>query len=74
MSSEGFSALDISSEGCATHPVGYNSPLQEVMAVWRASNLEKIASNGHYYMQRAATPDQITQQNSLQGAGGPKRQ
>jgi hypothetical protein len=40
MSSEGFSALEkkhleISTEGCTAHPVGYNSPLQIVMAVRR---------------------------------------
>jgi hypothetical protein len=39
MSSEGFSALekerrDMSSEGCAAHPVGYNRPLQIGMVVW----------------------------------------
>ena len=26
---------DISAEGCAAHPVGYNSQLQIVMAPWR---------------------------------------
>ncbi len=26
---------DMSSEGCAAHPVGYNSPLQIKMAIWR---------------------------------------
>jgi hypothetical protein len=37
--SEGIFALeksrDMSLEGYAAHPVGYNSPLQIVMAVWR---------------------------------------
>jgi hypothetical protein len=32
---------------------------------------KKSAPNGHYYLQRAVTSDQITQQNSLQKAGGP---
>jgi hypothetical protein len=30
----------------------------------------KIHQNGHYYLHRAATPDQITQQNSLHREGG----
>jgi hypothetical protein len=29
------------------------------------------APKGHYYLQKAVTSDQITQQNSLQGAGAP---
>jgi hypothetical protein len=32
--------------------------------------LKKSVPNGQYYLQRAVTPDQITQQNSLQRAGG----
>jgi len=36
------------------------------------SNLKK-APNGHFYMQRAVTPDQITQQNRLRKEGGPSR-
>jgi hypothetical protein len=82
------------SEGNAAHPVGSDSPLQIVIAVWRtflylnllgqvslpsADNngclarfkLEKSAPNGHYYLQRAVTPNQITKQNSLQRSGGP---
>jgi hypothetical protein len=43
-----------------------------VMAVWRSYN-KKNAPNGHYHLNRAVTPDQITQQNSLQRAGGPYR-
>ena len=31
-----------------------------------------LFQKGHYYLQRAVTPDQITQQNSLQRAGAPK--
>ncbi len=31
----------------------------------------KGALNGHYYLHRASTPNQITHQNSLQRAGGP---
>jgi hypothetical protein len=34
----------------------WGSPLQIIMAVWRASK---------YYLQQAVTPDQPTQQNSL---------
>jgi hypothetical protein len=33
------------------------------MVVWRASNKKKDEPNGHYYLQRAGTADQITQQN-----------
>jgi hypothetical protein len=32
---------------------------------------KKSAPNGHYYLQRAVTPDQINHQNILQRAGGP---
>ncbi len=41
--------------------------------IWRLArfNFKKSAPNDHYYLQRAATPEQITQQNSLQKAGGP---
>jgi hypothetical protein len=55
------------SEGNAVHPGGCDSPLQIVIGDWRASNLRKSASNGHYYMQRAVTPDQIIQQNITEG-------
>jgi hypothetical protein len=80
-------------EGCAAHPVRYNSPLHttvhvflnlnlnllgrvcqpdaDEMVVWHTSNFEKSAPNDHYYLQRAATPDQVTQQNKLQRAGWP---
>jgi hypothetical protein len=51
--------------GILTCWVRCRSLLQTIMAVWHASN-----SNGHF-LQRAATPNQITQQNSLQRAGGP---
>jgi hypothetical protein len=99
MSSEGFSALeknarDISSEGCAAHPVEYNSPLQIKMDIWRtflnlnlqgrawkaaafyngclaSFKFKKKCANGNNYRQRAAKPNQITQQNSFQQAGGP---
>ncbi len=50
------------------------SPLQTIMAVWHALNFEKSVPNGHYYLHRASTPDQITQQNSLQRAGWPYRE
>jgi hypothetical protein len=76
------------SEGNAANPVGCDSPLQIEMAVWRpfclSSNflggvLQPSADNngapkGHYYLQRAVTPNQITQQNSVQKAGAPSRQ
>ena len=58
--------------GCSQR--GCDSPLQIVMAVWRPSNKKKRAPNSHYYLQRAVTPNQITQQNSLQRAGAPSRQ
>jgi hypothetical protein len=45
--------------------------LQTILAVWRASNNKKSAPNGHYNPQQAATPDQITQQDSLQKTRGP---
>jgi hypothetical protein len=83
ISSEGFSAL-MFSEGNAALPVWCDSPLQIVMAVWRTLFEFKLlgrvlqpsadnngAPNGHYYLQRAVTPHQITQQNSLQRAGAP---
>jgi hypothetical protein len=39
--------------------------------VWQPSADNNGAPKGHYYLQRAVTPDQITQQNSLQRAGAP---
>ncbi len=54
--------------------VGRDRPLQIVMAVRHGSKLKENAPNGHYYLQRAITPSQITRQNCLQRAGGPKRQ
>ncbi len=71
------------SEGNAALPVGCESSLQMVMAVWRPCCLNFLgwvwlpsadnnsAANGHYYLQRAVTPHQITQQHSLQRAGAP---
>jgi hypothetical protein len=70
-------------EGIA--PVGCDSPLQIVMADWRLfclnSNflgrvLQPSADNngapkGHYYLQRAVTPNQITQHNGLRRVGAP---
>jgi len=53
------------SEGIVAPPVGCDSPLQIVMAIWHPSNKKKRAPNSHYYLQRAITPKQITQQNSL---------
>jgi hypothetical protein len=47
------------------------SLLLTIIAVWRSSKFKKYAPYRHYYLQRAVTPDQITQQNSLQRAGGP---
>ncbi len=74
----------MSSENCAAHPVGYSSLLQKVMAILRTffKNLNllgqmfntlqifKKCSKRPYYLQRAAIPDQITQQN-MQRAEGP---
>jgi hypothetical protein len=76
------------SEGNAAHPVGCDSPLQILMAVWRPFCLNSNflghvrqpsadnndAPKGHYYLQRSVTLDQITQQNSLPRAGAPLRQ
>jgi hypothetical protein len=46
-------------------------PLQIELAIWRASNLRKsVPKNGHYYLQRAVTPYQITLQNCLHKARG----
>ncbi len=48
ISSEGFSALDkkhrrgMSSEGCAAHPVGYNSPLQIKMAFGALFKIQSV--------------------------------
>jgi hypothetical protein len=71
------------SEGNAALPVGCDSPLLIVMVVWHPFGLNSNflgrvlqpsadnngAPKGHYYLQRAVTPNQITQQNSLQRAG-----
>ncbi len=72
------------SECNAAHPVGCDSTLKIEMAVWRPFCLNsyflgrvwqpsannKGAPKGHYYLQRA-TPDEITQQNSLRWVGAP---
>jgi hypothetical protein len=74
------------SEGNAVLPVGCDSTLQIIMAVWRPfclnlSFLGRVwqpfadyngAPNSHYYLQRAVKPYQIIQQNSLQRAGAPE--
>ncbi len=52
----------------------WESPLQTLMAVWRASTLKRCTKQPLLYLQWAATPDQITQQNSLHRAGDRKRQ
>jgi hypothetical protein len=39
--------------------------------VWQPSADNNGAPKGHYYLQRAVKPNQITQQNSLQRAGAP---
>jgi hypothetical protein len=78
---------DMLSEGSAAHPLGCDSPIQIVIAVWRPfclnSNFlcrvwQPSADNngvpkGHYYLQRAVTLDQITQQNSLQRTGASQK-
>jgi hypothetical protein len=63
-----FGALfwNLNLQGRAWEPI-----MQTIMAVWRASSFRKSAQTDHYYLQRAATPDHITQQNRLQLAGGP---
>ncbi len=50
--------------------VGCWSSLLAIMAV-ACFKSKKNAPNGHSNLQRTATPDQITQQNSLQRAGAP---
>ncbi len=59
-----------SSEGFVGHPVGYNSPLQIKMVIscnfvefgcLARIKFKKSAPNSHYFLQPAATPDQITQ-------------
>ncbi len=74
------------SEDNAAHPVGCVSALQIEMTVWRPfclstnflgrvwqpSDDNNGAPKSQYYLQRAVTPDQITQQNSLQRAGAEK--
>jgi hypothetical protein len=73
---------DISSAGYVPHPVGYNSPQQIIVSVWRTKfkfagwrRIMAIFAHFKFYnLQWAATSDQITQQNSLQKAIGPERQ
>jgi hypothetical protein len=50
---------------CAKLPVCYQVPTPEP-----TSSILKKMPNGHFYLQQDATPDQITQQNSFQSAGG----
>ncbi len=44
--------------------------MQTIMAVEHASH-KKNVPKGNYYLQWAATPDQITQQNRCRGQEGP---
>ncbi len=68
MSPEGFSALDKNAVICSQRAM---LPIQfGVTACLQI--LKNSTPNGHYYLQRAVTPDQITQKNSLQRAGGHK--
>jgi hypothetical protein len=74
------------SEGNDALPVGCDSPLQIVMAVWHpfCLNFNFLgwvqqpsadnygAPNGYFYLQRAVTPDQIAQENSFRGQECPK--
>ncbi len=76
---------DMLSEVNAAHPFGCDSPLEIVMAVWHlfwfnSNFLGRVrqpsadnngAPKGHRFLQRVITPDQITQQNSLQRAEAP---
>jgi hypothetical protein len=62
ISSEGFSALK---KNCPS------SRVQQTAADYNSClRFKKSAPNGHYFLQWAATPDQITQKNDLQRAGG----
>jgi hypothetical protein len=54
---------------CRWRPVCLNSNFLGLVKQPSADN--NGAPKGHYYLQRAVTPDQITQQNSLQRAGAP---
>ncbi len=87
ISLEGFSNLEKRTSwyiirGNAAHPAGRDCPLQIVMSVWCSFCLNSSflglgpsadngAPKGHYYLQRAVTPDIITQQTSLQRAEAP---
>jgi hypothetical protein len=61
------------SEGNAAHPVGCDSPVQRPFClnsnflgrVSQPSAENNGAPKGHYYLQRAVTPDQISQQNTV---------
>jgi hypothetical protein len=41
------------------------------MAVWRASNITKDESNGHYNLQRTASPNQINHRKACRGQKDP---
>jgi hypothetical protein len=65
--------LDMLSEGTAAHPVECDSPAWRPFClssnflgrVWQPSAENNGAPKVHYYLQRAVTPDQITQQNTV---------
>ncbi len=50
--------------------VGCDSPLQIEVAAWHTIFQMRNKPNGHYYLQRAVTPYQITHQNCMLKAGG----
>jgi hypothetical protein len=74
MSSEGFfnprkKRCDMFSESNAANPA-----LCRQLRYLAHFKFEKSAPNRYYYLQQVVIPYQITQQNSLQRAGGPKEQ
>ncbi len=87
ISSEGFSTLEKTSwyvfrgQCCHSSRVGQPSVdnngnlapfcFNFLGQVWQPSVDNNGEPNGHYYLQRAVTPDQITRQNSLQRARVP---
>jgi len=67
MSSEGFSTLEKKALIC------YQRAMLPIQSGVTALSNNNGALKGHFYLQRAVTPNQITQQNSLQRAGVPQR-
>ncbi len=64
ISLEGFSTLEKNALICDQRArQGLNSKF--LNRVWQPSADNNGAQEGHYYLQRAVTPDQITQQNTV---------